>query len=68
MGEMAEMMINGALCEHCGSFLDGDEPGYTRLCSDCLKESRRKQNIERSYQKKTRKEPLRKRKNPPRQR
>lgn len=33
MGEMAEDMINGFYCEMCGSFLDGEEPGYPRYCS-----------------------------------
>lgn len=35
MGEMAEMMINGDLCENCGSYIDeegGD--GFPRYCSE----------------------------------
>ena len=33
MGEIAESMINGLVCEHCGVYLDGEEPGYPRLCA-----------------------------------
>lgn len=32
MGEVAEMMVNGFLCEGCGVILDGEEPGYPRYC------------------------------------
>lgn len=35
MGEIAEAMINGLFCEQCGSYIDGNEPGYPRKCSDC---------------------------------
>lgn len=38
MGEIADMMINGLMCEGCGEFLDGNEPGYARYCSEqCAK-------------------------------
>ena len=33
MGEIADDMINGFVCEMCGTFLDGEEPGYPRYCS-----------------------------------
>lgn len=33
MGEIADAMINGELCEMCGVALDGDAPGYPRYCS-----------------------------------
>lgn len=33
MGEAAEMMLDGTLCEGCGVYLDGDSPGYPRYCS-----------------------------------
>lgn len=39
MGEIAEMMINGYLCEGCGVFLDGEEPGFPRRCEDCKEAS-----------------------------
>lgn len=35
MGEIAEAMLNGLLCEQCGALIDGEEPGYPRICSDC---------------------------------
>jgi len=31
MGEIAEMMLAGVLCEQCGEFI-GDEVGYPRNC------------------------------------
>ncbi|MCO6019364.1 hypothetical protein [Carnobacterium divergens] len=37
MGELAEMTINGLLCQECGGYLeDFEEPGYPRTCEDCL--------------------------------
>lgn len=32
MGEIAEMMLDGTLCECCGTFI-GDGDGYPRYCS-----------------------------------
>lgn len=34
MGEIAELMLEGVLCENCGSFV-GDPVGYPRKCEDC---------------------------------
>ena len=35
MGEMAEMMLDGTLCEACGSFIDEDgAEGFPRYCSN----------------------------------
>lgn len=34
MGEYAEMMLDGTLCECCGGFLDGEAPGFPRYCSN----------------------------------
>ena len=34
MGEIAEAMIDGELCEGCGVYL-GQGPGYPRKCRDC---------------------------------
>lgn len=35
-GEVAELMLDGALCEGCGGFIDGLAPGHPRYCSkDC---------------------------------
>ena len=36
MGEIAEMMLNGLMCEGCGEFMeDLDEPAFPRRCSAC---------------------------------
>lgn len=35
MGEIAEMVLDGLLCEQCGIFVDGEETGYPRSCEDC---------------------------------
>lgn len=35
MGEIADMMLEGFLCECCGTMIDGEEPGYPRLCAGC---------------------------------
>lgn len=39
MGDVAEMMLEGLLCEVCGELIDGDEPGYPRRCAGCCDES-----------------------------
>jgi len=37
MGEIADMMLDGTMCQGCGVFLnDGqDGPGYPGWCADC---------------------------------
>jgi len=35
MGEAAEMVLEGLLCEGCGSYIDGEAQGYPRSCDDC---------------------------------
>lgn len=35
MGEIAGQVMEGLLCESCGSFIDGEAPGYPRECDDC---------------------------------
>ena len=34
MGEIADDMINGASCSHCGIYFE-EEHGYPVLCKDC---------------------------------
>lgn len=34
MGEIADMMIDGTLCEQCGEYL-GEGDGYPRYCGAC---------------------------------
>lgn len=38
MGEITEMILEGILCQLCGSFIDGDEVGYPRFCEECSRE------------------------------
>lgn len=35
MGDIAEMIMSGILCETCGSFIDSDAPMHPRSCEDC---------------------------------
>tara|TARA_B100002049_G_scaffold234290_1_gene216487 strand:- start:771 stop:983 length:213 start_codon:yes stop_codon:yes gene_type:complete len=36
MGDIADMMLEGGLCEQCGVVMpDYQEPGYPRSCPDC---------------------------------
>jgi hypothetical protein len=38
MGDIADMMLDGTLCEGCGVALDGDSPGHPRYCGCCRRE------------------------------
>lgn len=38
MGEAAEDIMEGIMCQCCGGFIDGDAPGYPRSCEDCENE------------------------------
>lgn len=54
MGEIAEMMLEGVLCQYCGVLMDDyclpddhpedkeppviEAPGYPRTCADCAEE------------------------------
>ncbi len=40
MGDIAEMMLDGSLCEGCGCALDGESPGYPRYCSKRCRKDR----------------------------
>ena len=40
MGDVAELIMEGALCETCGVLMDDhDAPGYPRQCEDCKREN-----------------------------
>lgn len=41
MGDIADMMIDGTLCECCGCFIDDDIPGFPRYCSKECADNRR---------------------------
>jgi hypothetical protein len=53
MGEIADMMLDGTLCEECGVYLDDDEGacGYPRYCEDCEDPSDSKHNGPNSHKK-----------------
>lgn len=38
MGDIADMMLDGTLCEGCGVYLEGEARGYPRYCSSCKRE------------------------------
>ena len=40
MGDVADMMLDGTLCEGCGVFMDGEECGFPRLCAGCARDRR----------------------------
>ena len=42
MGEIADMMLDGTMCQWCGEWLHGGEdgPGYPGLCASCAREER----------------------------
>jgi hypothetical protein len=35
MGEIAEMILEGDMCDCCGAVFDDDGPGYPRTCDLC---------------------------------
>jgi len=38
MGEIAEMMLDGDLCEGCGVYMGSSGQGFTRRCHSCAGE------------------------------
>lgn len=37
MGDIADMMIGGAMCQSCGEYL-GEGDGYPTFCASCARE------------------------------
>ncbi len=35
MGDIADMIIDGTMCQTCGCLVDGETPDYPRDCEDC---------------------------------
>jgi hypothetical protein len=35
MGDVADMVLDGTLCEGCGVYIEGPSDGVPRLCSSC---------------------------------
>lgn len=38
MGEVAEDVLDGFICQYCLCLVDGESPGYPRTCEDCKEE------------------------------
>jgi hypothetical protein len=49
MGEIAEMMLDGDLCEGCGVYMGSPGQGFVRRCRDCQpsKADRKTENMAR---------------------
>lgn len=41
MGDVADMMLDGTLCEGCGVFLNEDAPGFPCYCAACKRERKK---------------------------
>ena len=39
MGEIADMMLEGILCQQCGVYMEGDA-GFPRTCASCRRQNR----------------------------
>lgn len=35
MGDAAEMVLEGIVCEECGIYIDEEEFGHPQKCEDC---------------------------------
>jgi hypothetical protein len=53
-GEIAEMMLDGTMCEGCGEFLDdgNDGPGFPQLCESCRRARARFEKSKRAEKRK----------------
>lgn len=47
MGEVAEMMLDGTLCEGCGVFLNENSPGHPCHCHACAAENQAEKKTQR---------------------
>jgi hypothetical protein len=43
MSDIAEMILEGFLCDKCGGVVDGKETGYSRPCYDCKPKKKKKE-------------------------
>lgn len=39
MGEIVDLVLEGALCQSCGTIVDGSAAGFPRNCEDCEEDS-----------------------------
>lgn len=44
MGQIADMIVNGEMCSHCGICFE-EEHGYPVLCDNCFKEQQADKTI-----------------------
>ena len=52
MGEIADMMLNGDMCQWCGEWIgNGDGPGYPGLCAGCAAQERKARSGKRKKRK-----------------
>ena len=42
MGDVTDAILEGALCEQCGVYIDSPAGGFPRKCDDCKPKRRRK--------------------------
>jgi hypothetical protein len=47
MGEIADMILMGFICQQCGMPIDGDAYGFPRCCEDCDDEVQESEEIKR---------------------
>jgi hypothetical protein len=40
MGDIADMMLDGTLCEGCGEFLNYESPGFPCYCKACRQQQK----------------------------
>lgn len=38
MGEIAEMIVDGEICQICGEVFDDEPPGHPRSCEECAED------------------------------
>jgi hypothetical protein len=43
MGDIADAMLDGTLCEWCGCYVETGGQGFPMLCADCYREADPKQ-------------------------
>jgi predicted amidophosphoribosyltransferase len=41
MGDVAEMMLDGTLCQCCGDYLEDSPGGFPMYCPDCAREAKK---------------------------
>lgn len=40
MGEIADMILMGFICQQCGMPIDGDAIGFPRCCEECAQDEK----------------------------